>query len=196
MVIDIEKYYMQQYKFTSDIVTQMSLFFLWRESSGILTKLKLMKLLYLSDRESLKDYGYPISFDIPYAMQHGPVLTNTLNIMKTDTGHYWNALILKNDIKYSSKIPKDLSLLDELSDDDMEILDRIWCEHGTKDAWTLRNHTHTDSCPEWALIWDNPNRSSNSVRIPFKDILIALGKSENTAIIQDNEINSYIFTSL
>ena len=43
--------------------------------------LKLMKLLYLADRESMKRHGHPISGDRYVSMDHGPVLSNTLNLI-------------------------------------------------------------------------------------------------------------------
>jgi len=43
--------------------------------------LKLMKLLYLADRESMRRNGRPISGDRYVSMDHGPVLSQTLNLI-------------------------------------------------------------------------------------------------------------------
>ena len=43
--------------------------------------LKLMKLMYLSARRSLADYGEPLTWGGLVSMDHGPVLSTTLNLM-------------------------------------------------------------------------------------------------------------------
>src|SRR5262245_18254423 len=48
--------------------------------------LRLMKLLYIADRECLKEVGKPITGDRTVAMEHGPVLSNLLNIVKDEDG--------------------------------------------------------------------------------------------------------------
>jgi uncharacterized phage-associated protein len=53
-------------------VAQMAAYLLSREK-GRMNHLKLMKLLYLADRESMKRHGQPISGDRFVAMDHGPV---------------------------------------------------------------------------------------------------------------------------
>ena len=43
----------------------------------------LLKLLYLADRESLRETGRPISGDRHYTLPHGPVLSKIYNLMNT-----------------------------------------------------------------------------------------------------------------
>ena len=60
---------------------QMAAFFLGQLLDRKMPHLKLMKLLYLSDREAVRAFGWPISGDRLVSMPHGPVLSQTLNLM-------------------------------------------------------------------------------------------------------------------
>jgi uncharacterized phage-associated protein len=60
--------------FSEQKVAQMAAFFL-HEGRDCMPLLKLIKLLYLADRESLRLHGMPISGDLVVAMPHGPVLS-------------------------------------------------------------------------------------------------------------------------
>lgn len=55
--------------------------FLLHKAGGRLPLLKLMKLLYLSERESLQKYGDTITGDTFVSMPNGPVLSMTLNFI-------------------------------------------------------------------------------------------------------------------
>ena len=61
-------------------VAQMAAFFL-QQAGGTLNILKLMKLLYLSEREAMNRYGEPLSYDAMVSMPHGPVLSMTYECM-------------------------------------------------------------------------------------------------------------------
>src|SRR5437773_97003 len=57
---------------------QVAAFFLFK-SAGQINVLKLTKLMYLAERESYKRYGEPLTGDRLVSMDHGPVLSRTLN---------------------------------------------------------------------------------------------------------------------
>src|SRR6516165_1045948 len=46
--------------------------------------LRLLKLLYIADRESLAETGRSMSGDSIVAMKHGPVLRNVYNLVRSD----------------------------------------------------------------------------------------------------------------
>ncbi|HTH08426.1 MAG TPA: Panacea domain-containing protein, partial [Acidovorax sp.] len=52
---------------------------LLHKAGGSLSVLKLMKLMYLAERRSLKKYGDTITGDAFVSMPHGPVLSMTYN---------------------------------------------------------------------------------------------------------------------
>lgn len=67
--------------FTGETIAQMAAYFMDKEEERQMEVLKLIKLLYLADRESVDRYGEPISFDKMVRMVHGPVLSRTLNLI-------------------------------------------------------------------------------------------------------------------
>ena len=111
--------------------------------------LKLMKLMYLSDRVSMDRFGEPLTGDLMVAMPHGPVLSRSLDLMKgaargdegwnnwiTDADHY--DLQLKQ-----REIQRDD--LDELSDADLSVIDSVYQDFGHMGKWQIRDYTH-DHC--------------------------------------------------
>lgn len=68
-----------QYQFNIDKAIATMVVFLRR--LGPMDKLKLIKLLYLSDRDCFLTDGHPITGDKPVAMDHGPVPTACLDVL-------------------------------------------------------------------------------------------------------------------
>ncbi len=159
-------------------VAQMAAYLI-RKDGERMPHLKLMKLLYLSDREAMARYGYPMTGDAVVAMPHGPVLSMTLNLMDGDVESQpdgWESWI-------SAKENHEVSLrdaafraeaLDELSAADIEILDSIWQKFGHMGKYEIRDYTHRH-CAEW----QDPKGSSYP--IPMQRIFTALGHSNEEA---------------
>lgn len=155
-------------------VAEMAAYLLLK-SNGRMSKLKLMKLLYLADRESMVRYALPISDDHMVSMTHGPVLSGTLDLMSfgnmpTAKTKKWSKLI-------SAPANHELVLLgsfdpendiDELSRADLEILDHVWSSFGHMAPFTLRDYTH-ENCGEWV----DPDGSSFPINP--KNVFMAIG---------------------
>ncbi len=159
-------------------VAQMAAFLL--EKSGVsMPHLKLMKLLYLSDREAMGRYGIPISGDRIVAMPHGPVLSMTLNLMDGDVESSpdgWEGLISdKEDHELSLKHSITADDLDELSQAEIDVLEAVWAKFGHMSKWEIRDYTH-NNCPEWT----DPNGSS--LPIPYENVFRALGQPPEVAM--------------
>ncbi len=141
--------------------------------------LKLMKLMYLAERESYQRYGRPMIGDVPYADKHGPVLDAVYKSAAyvEEAGATWKALISPRDgnvIRLCTENPE----LKKLSASDRKVLDALWDEHKDKSASKLRNWTHEHlqeyvelSFPDWA-----PRKP-----IELKRMLVAIGLSEQEA---------------
>src|SRR3990167_8998182 len=103
----------------------MAAFFLTRRGKPM-SHLKLMKLLYLADRENMARFDVPMSDDFQCNMKNGPVLSSTLNLMNGTIRHEaWTALIspISN---YEVKLLKPIQgwdELDELSNSDLSVLE-------------------------------------------------------------------------
>jgi len=141
---------------------------------GSMSYLKLMKLLYLADRESMKRHGEPISGDRYVSMDHGPVLSQTLNLINGGVEFEeggWNHWI-KGKAGYEVSLRRKASrdVLDELSDAELDVLDAIYAKFGKMDKWKLRDYTHR-YCPEWK------DPEGSSLPIEIIDIFKALGRS-------------------
>ena len=167
-------------------ITQAAAYII-QKSDGIMSHLKLMKILYLSDRSSMDQYGASITDDRIFSMDNGPVLSNTLNLINgyihTEL-NYWESWISdKEDHQISIKRDITRSDLDELSDADIEVLSNTWAEFGSYTRWDLCNYTHK-YCKEWK----DPHGSSNP--ISHKDVFLALGKTAEEASILTEEIYS------
>lgn len=159
-------------------VAQMAAYLL-RKRGGTMSHLKLMKLLYLCDREAMYRYQEPMTGDRMVSMKHGPVLSGTLNHMDGDVESApdgWEAWISdKEDHQLSLRRQfHSIDELDELSEADIEILDDVWNRFGHMRRWDLRDYTH-EHCAEWR----DPNGSM--IPIEYKDVFMALGYSEDQA---------------
>jgi len=151
---------------------QTAAFFISR-AGGSIGILKLMKLMYLAERESLVRYGEPITGDVLVSMKHGPVLSKTLD--------HINGFIDSKDGAWESWISAraghQLGLrpahepadeLTQLSDADMQILAFTWDKFGCYNQYKLRDITH-EICPEW----EDPGDTSQL--IPYSRVLSCVG---------------------
>lgn len=161
---------------------QMAAFFL-QCGGGKLNVLKLTKLLYLAERESLAERGLPICGDRMVSMPKGPVLSRTLdltsgNVVSAD----WEALIEDrehHDVRLRK--PVERADLTDLSDSAVSALERVWERFGQMDQWQLVDYTH-DKCPEW----EDPNGSS--FPIPPKRVFTATGRGPEAADFMAKEL--------
>ena len=151
---------------------QTAAFFISR-AGGTIELLKLMKLMYLAERESLARYGEPITGDVLVSMKHGPVLSKTLDHINgfTDSEEGgWESWINAREGHQLGLQPAHdpTDELTQLSDADMEILDSIWDSFGQYSKYTLRDITH-QICPEW----EDPGDTSQL--IPYSRVLNCVG---------------------
>ena len=66
-------------------------------NGGEMNLLKLMKELYLIDRESIKERDSSVSGDVFFSMRHGPVLSYTLNMLNNLEQTEWKDSLGKKD---------------------------------------------------------------------------------------------------
>ncbi len=148
--------------------------------------LKLMKLLYISDRCFIEKYNRSISHDRFCSLPRGPVLSKTLNFINSEaefnSQQQWDFYFERVGYLITLKSKKDDSKIEELSRAETKIIDQVISDFGDKDRFELVNYTH--SFPEWK----DPNGSSYPIH--FKDILRTLGRSEEeiNIILKEEEI--------
>lgn len=163
--------------FNEEKVAQMAGYLLLKRG-GRMALLKLMKLLYLCDRESMRLYALPMSNDIWVSMKNGPVLSQTYDLFSNGSRRYdsvWNKWISdKENHEVSLEFKPTEDDFSELSLADIEILDSIYKKFGHMDRWKLVDYTH-DNFPEW----EDPNGSA--FRITPYSVFIGLGYAPDKA---------------
>lgn len=151
------------------------------EAAAILLKLnqgrmnivKLLKLLYLADREALERFERPITNDSYCSMDQGPVLRTTYNIIQNRAygrGDYWGESISQRDPFHKVALLSNVKPK-KLSPAEVEVLHDIYEEFGPYDTWTLVEMTH--DLPEYK------DPSGSSIPIELHEILDPLGYSVN-----------------
>lgn len=157
---------------------------------GRMSYMKLIKLLYLADREAILAWGRPITTDGYVSMDRGPVLSRVLDLATDgeDPGSpsAWAASISAPS-NYEVRLMNEAGD-DELSDAEIQLLDRIFTEHGHKSRWDLVKLTHT--LPEWI----DPHGSA--IAITYADILKAGGKSDLEVAAVEDELADLAETDL
>lgn len=139
--------------------------------------MKLLKLLYLADRTALLTLGRPITFDRYVSMDHGPVLSQTYNLMVAEqspdepTG-YWRQWI-SEPLRYEVTLLRSDPPVDELSPAQLAILDDVFAQFGALGRWELVRFVHT--LPEW----EDPHGSS--IPIALRDVLRGGGLDDEDA---------------
>lgn len=146
--------------------------FFARSEGGSINVVKLVKLLYLSDRENLNRYEFPILNDELVSMKHGPVTSATLDCINgaAPESDAWDEFVTDraNHMVGLAQAFEDAAF-DELSEAELETLYAVWDRFGSMTKWQIRDWTH-ENLPEW----EDPNGSS--YRIPYSRVLKFLGK--------------------
>lgn len=151
-------------------IAQMSAFLISLEREQKLPYLKLIKLLYLSERVAVSRWGESMSGDHFVSMPHGPVLSQTYDLIQSGGDNGWSFYI-KGEAEYSVSLTGDnLSRedFDELSDAELNILKKTHEKFGSLNKWELVDYTHKN-CSEWV----DPKGSSSPISL--ESLIEALG---------------------
>jgi uncharacterized phage-associated protein len=138
-------------------------------------QMKLIKLLYLADRRAFEETGFPITGDQIAGLPKGPVLSETLNLIKGNrkgrgkVAEYVRPLTQDEGVR-SVKVPSDEPAF--LSRFDMRILRAVHEEFGHLTGEELKDWLHRN-----AEEWTRPPNNSRTVIDPAA-ILKAVGKSD------------------
>jgi uncharacterized phage-associated protein len=122
--------------------------FLLRLRGGKMSYLKLIKLLYLADRLALARWGFSVTQDRHYSMRHGPVVSNTYNLMvDEDDKPIWSRYITPPLGNYEIALTEEACPTGTLSRAEERLLTEVFERFGRMTRWQLRDYTH--SLPEW-----------------------------------------------
>ena len=147
--------------------------FLLERAGGRMPYFKLIKLLYLCDRESLIEHGRPITGDTFVAMPHGCALSEVyaLAIERGESKGPWREAITRSG-RYHLKLVGEKADLSPLSDGEVAILERAADYFHSVSQWRIADMMHDSRLfPEWR----DPERSS--FEIDLEELLELNGKS-------------------
>jgi uncharacterized phage-associated protein len=163
-------------RFQEKKVTELAAHFLYL-GGGAMEYLKLLKLIYLTDRLGLERHGHLVSTDHFVSMKHGPVPSCTYNLITEQAplheATFWSRYIedLENyRVGLVDGLPVPRSIL---SEGEVALVNEIYDQFGQMDVWTLRDYTHT--LGEWEDPRENPD-GRQSTPIPLRRILKTLGR--------------------
>lgn len=143
--------------------------------------LKLMKLMYLSDRSFIQQFGRSITKDHFVSMNNGPVLSGTLDLMngaRLDQ-KVWNSLLSdKANHNISSTHYSYEDHVGALSKAELKVMASVWDEFGEMNQWQLVEYTHKH-CSEW----EDPSGSAKPIH--FSSVLKATGHDVDSVSLHD-----------
>lgn len=126
-----------------------------RLAGGHINILKLTKLMYLLDRESLERAGCPVVGGEYLSMKHGPVTSQVLDAINGKNGEgkgAWSDLVSKRDgheVSSTQTIERD-----HLSPFEVDLIAELHRQHEYKNQFELREWCH-ENCREWVkpVVW-------------------------------------------
>ena len=135
-------------------------------NDGQMNYMKLIKLLYLSDRYIL-NYSNSITTDSYVSMNNGPVTSNIYDLIKEgrmDSGSYWSSRI--HTVDHDAVLIKNDSNYDYLSQMEMEVIQSINERFRTVREWDVMDYCHKNLSE-----WQYP--SGSTIQITVEDIIRA-----------------------
>ncbi|HCU58018.1 MAG TPA: hypothetical protein DF984_07355 [Anaerolineaceae bacterium] len=108
---------------------------------GRMSRIKVLKLLYLADRQALKDWERPITFDEYYSMKNGQVLSGVLDLINNNIkDQVWNDHI-EQDGEYYIKLHNEPVTLRKLNKAEYKLLKSIYDRYGKMNRFDLGDLT-------------------------------------------------------
>jgi len=155
--------------------------------NGQMGKLRLLKFLYIADRELLAETARPLTGDTGYAMKHGPVLSRVYDLIKGNGSQAaeWEKHFRSEG--YLVKLVHDPGR-GKLSRGEMEKLHEISSRYRDLEDEELSELTH--GFEEWK---NHYGGAGSSYVIPWEQMLEAQGKGDMIrAAIEEEEAHRYL----
>lgn len=178
---------MIEFRFNETKTTQAAALFL-KKNTGKMSYMKLIKLLYLADRQALRLWERPLTGDTYFSMKRGPVLSNVLDIINNsgdpEDSSYWYKYISKPNSNCEIELNEDESPeTDTLSQRELELIDELYEKFKDFDRWEMVKLCH-EMLPEWEDVGDSRKL------IEIKTILNKVDKSEEEIEAIDDEVSN------
>jgi uncharacterized phage-associated protein len=158
-----------------------------QEPNHRLNYMKLLKLLYLADRELLAETGRTITGDRVVAMERGPVLSFLCNLIRGSIPQppEWAACFKRD--RY------ELEMMAEpaprmLSRQQVAKLKNVWERFKDKDEWETVEELH--KLPEWKKFYAGKETVTT---IPWAEVLREMGHADMVADVERDEADRKVF---
>jgi uncharacterized phage-associated protein len=152
---------------------------------GTMSYLKLIKLLYLVDREALLRWGRPVTTGRYISMAHGPVVSQIYDLIREEIppgrASFWCQHVSEPNHAYEVSLIKDPGN-SELSPAEDDLLIEVFRQHGSKTRWELVELCH--ALPEW----EDPHGSAFPIEL--RDILKAGRKTDTEIAAIEDELEN------
>jgi uncharacterized phage-associated protein len=156
------------------------------KSGGSINYMKLIKLLYLTNREALSRWGKPVVPDGYYSLPYGPILSKVLSLineqLRPGTVSFWNQHISPPQ-DYGVRIRQNPGS-DEFSAREISLFGEVFEKFGKMSEWDL-----VDWCHKNLQEWKDPEGSC--MEIEPSDILAATGWNDEDIRAQLDEEGAY-----
>ncbi len=167
------------FKFNEQKAIQAVAFLLKQKHDSTKTDnyMRLLKLLYFADRESIRETGSPITGDKFVAMEHGPTLSKLYDLVfqRILDNTEWD--------KYIERIGYEIRLIQDPGNSklcryEIDLLRRIWEENRELGEFDVAKKS------ERFAEWQQNNPGTSSKPIALKDMLEAMGLGNLLAEIE------------
>ncbi len=165
--------------------TQVAAYFI-KSNGKHLNYTKMIKLMYLADREALKKWNRPIIGGSYVSMDNGPVLSEVYDWLKGKSENkYWMISIRKLGFEVALiQDPGD----GELSEAEEKLLNEIDKKFKKHSFGEMIDYCHT-----YTKEWEDPNGSS--FPIAFEKLLMTIGKAPKEIKKIEQETSDFHFAS-
>jgi len=167
------------FRFSTEKIIEAVAVLVALERTKTISRLRLLKLLYIADRESIRETGRPIVGTKVCAMRNGPVHSEIYDLIK---GQHRDEPLWGRHFRtdgYRIELAEDPGR-SRLSRYEIAKLTDVSERRAYDDDWDVAAETH--DFPEYQKNY----REGTSTPIPFEDILEGVGRSaDRAAVLQD-----------
>jgi len=160
-------------------------------------KYQVVKFFYLADREHLKRYGRPLTFDNYYALSYGPVASTALDLLngaapalfgakeatlpfRTERGTVKTKSGKETETTFIREPSRDVNV-DLFSKSDLEVLDEIISKYKNASFDDLYNETHKHFAYKNA--WDHRRYGGDRAEMYYDEMIDDLAK--RASLVED-----------
>ena len=154
--------------FNEKKATQLAGLLLKMRGQGFMSYMKLIKLMYLIDRQALLRWGWSMTGDTYHSLKNGQILSTTYDLVRDKRwgkGEYWKLFISPQCGDKEVRLINEPET-DELSRADIALAQEIFEEFGKMPRFEIADYTH--DLPEY-------RKTEGSLPVGYADVLEKAG---------------------